>query len=157
MDYYQMEHFSQKVILALSKSEQFKEIINYSSSDINPYTSTENTDIYNLLHSYLNGNDTLENVTKLISRISIFNHDRDDVIDILYKLIEAVHKSISYGVKVNICGKIMNINDKIALKLHMQKASFFRNDWSAIIDKYYNGLISSIKCTATKKSQYSHF
>jgi len=74
------------------------------------------------------------------------NFSQNDVQEFLLFLINTFHEALCNKVIVKISGKVVNDLDKLALAAMKSWKSFFKDNYSIVIETFYSQLFSAIKC-----------
>ena len=78
---------------------------------------------------------------------------QNDVQEFLIFFIDELHEEIKKNVTMTITGRVLNDNDKMALKSMKSWNSFFKNNYSKIIELFYGQTVSIIKVNNIVKSE----
>ena len=141
---------------------------------IHTYPLTE----YFLSNNFDNKNILVNEFTKLISVINVENctispnsliksimkrgHEKkmdikfllqNDVQEFLIFFIDELHEEIKKNVTMTITGRVLNDTDKMALKSMKSWNSFFKNNYSKIIELFYGQTVSIVKVNNIVKSE----
>ena len=78
---------------------------------------------------------------------------QNDVQEFLIFFIDELHEEIKKNVTMTITGRVLNDTDKMALKSMKSWNSFFKNNYSKIIELFYGQTVSIIKVNNIVKSE----
>jgi len=78
--------------------------------------------------------------------ISFYNFDQNDTEEFITIFMELLHQSIKKKIKITIEGNVSSELDKLAVKGVQSWSSFFKDDYSYIIKKFYSQLLSITSC-----------
>ena len=79
--------------------------------------------------------------------ILFYNFQQNDTEEFINIFMDLLHQSIKKKVNITIKGEVSTQLDKLAVKSMNSWSSFFQNDYSYIIQKFYSQLLSITSCT----------
>jgi len=87
----------------------------------------------------------------------MFNFNRqNDVQEFLLFFIDSLHEEVKKKVNITITGKIINSLDKMAYDAMKEWKTYFKNNYSPIIDIFYGQLVSTIKVLDEEIYSYTY-
>lgn len=130
-------------------SDDYKENLNKKSIE---YQFTYQW--YRVLNALWEENCTISPISFIKSLIEISNKKnielnfsnfyQNDFQEFLVFFLDTLHNSLKYSINIEIKGKIKNKLDKIAIEAAKSWISFFKNDYSKIIEIFYGQLVTEI-------------
>ena len=136
-------------------------------NDVNPDEDDKNVVIeFNSLLRSLWYKNSVVNPTKFHSTIQLISlkknmiqfsgFGQNDSQEFLQFILETMHNSLSKKVKMTIEGRVKNEIDKLAISAIKSWISYFKNDYSKIIELFYGQYISKLLTIEEGKSSVSY-
>lgn len=142
-------------IQILANLSGFKKIIEsdkYKSSiDLTKNEGIIAAEYVNLIHNLLNTNNNNINPIKLKNALGLINNQyntfaQNDAYEVLKYIIDALHIGSSFPVNIRHEGTPKNDMDMLQIESIKSWATFFKDQYSILLDAFYGQFFTSIKC-----------